>query len=139
MSDKRRTRRWKSDHRRTGVVVPAWIAARIDWFVPPRVRRGDPELLRPARLVVAFGWTLISLALILMDMQMPVMDGDEATRRLRQEGHPTPIIALTAYAMKGDREKCLGAGSDDHVAKPIQQDAFLELVAEYTEKIAQST
>ncbi|HUT92749.1 MAG TPA: PAS domain S-box protein [Thermoguttaceae bacterium] len=64
MSDKRRTRRLRSDNRWTGAVLPAVLTASIDWFVPPRVRGGDPELLRPARLVVTFGWALISLALI---------------------------------------------------------------------------
>ena len=64
MSDKRRTRRLRAENRWTGAVLPAAFTAGIDWFVPPRVRGGDPELLRPARLVVTFGWTLISLALI---------------------------------------------------------------------------
>jgi PAS domain S-box-containing protein len=63
--------------------------------------------------------------LVLMDVQMPEMDGIEASRRIRDESskvlnHRIPIIALTAYAMKGDRERCLAAGMNDYVSKPIQ-------------------
>jgi PAS domain S-box-containing protein len=59
---------------------------------------------------------------ILMDIQMPVMDGIEATKRIREKNKNTPIIAITAYALNGDREKFLAQGMDEYVSKPIKID-----------------
>jgi two-component system, sensor histidine kinase and response regulator len=80
--------------------------------------------------------------LVLMDVQMPEMDGLEATTRLRTReaqgrglgrgGRPIPIVAMTAYAMKGDRERCLEAGMDAYVAKPIRPAELLEAIAAVT-------
>jgi len=74
--------------------------------------------------------------LILMDMQMPVMNGFEATKKIRElkQYKDTPIVALTAFAMKGDREKCLDAGATDYIPKPIDSQEFIQKVKYYTEK-----
>ncbi|NQU56155.1 MAG: response regulator [Rhodospirillales bacterium] len=68
--------------------------------------------------------------LILMDVQMPEMDGLEATAQIRQRERadgrsPTPIVALTAFAAKGDRQRCLDAGMDDYITKPLMRDNLI--------------
>jgi CheY-like chemotaxis protein len=66
--------------------------------------------------------------LILMDMNMPEMDGWEATRKLREQGITTPIIAITAHAMTGDRERAIEAGCTEYHAKPVEMDRLLSLI-----------
>ncbi len=77
-------------------------------------------------------------SLILMDMQMPIMNGFEATEKIRElpDYKNVPIIALTAFAMKGDREKCLEAGATDYIPKPIDSKEFIEKVKYYTNTLA---
>ena len=69
--------------------------------------------------------------LIFMDIQMPRMNGYDATKALKKAGMTTPIVALTATAMKGDEEKCLEAGCDGYLAKPIDQTQLVELLSKY--------
>ncbi|MBN1764708.1 MAG: response regulator [Sedimentisphaerales bacterium] len=69
--------------------------------------------------------------LIFMDIQMPYLNGYEATRQIRQMGVRTPIVAVTAFAMDGDAEKCYQAGCDDYLPKPIVRQKILEVIGNY--------
>ncbi len=72
--------------------------------------------------------------LIFMDIQMPVMNGFEATREIRRQNNNVPIIALTANAMKGDEQKCLKAGFDAYLAKPLRPQTLQEVLTKYLDK-----
>ena len=74
--------------------------------------------------------------MIFMDMQMPVMDGLEATRILRHEGINTPIVALTANAFETDKEKCIEAGMDDYLPKPLKKDLIVQCILKWSGTIS---
>jgi two-component system sensor histidine kinase/response regulator len=79
-----------------------------------------------------------SFDLVLMDIQMPDMDGFEATDRIRARERitntRTPIVAMTAHAMTGDREKCLAAGMEAYISKPIRRAELVEVIASVTSR-----
>ena len=76
--------------------------------------------------------------LILMDCQMPVMDGFEATAQIRNDPKmdiPPPIVAMTANALEGDRDRCIAAGMDDYIDKPISADDLQQALAKWTRAV----
>jgi CheY-like chemotaxis protein len=99
------------------------------------LERTGAEVLTARNGQDAVDWALAAEAAgrpfdaILMDMQMPILDGYEATRRLRDEGLDAIIIALTAYSAEHDREECFRIGCDEFLAKPFEGKKLLELVS----------
>lgn len=73
--------------------------------------------------------------MIFMDIQMPQIDGYEATRRLRTQGLTTPIIAITAHAMQADREKCFEAGCNDYISKPVSRIKLQQIISKYAPSV----
>lgn len=69
--------------------------------------------------------------LILMDIELPIMDGVEAAKIIKSKNKKVPIIALTSYAMKGDKERFLAAGFDEYISKPIEVSDFMKKLEKY--------
>lgn len=76
----------------------------------------------------------IPFDVILMDIQMPILNGNEATKKLREANYTRPIIAITAHTSSHDRQTCIDAGCDDYTPKPIDPNRLIDLVAHYTTK-----
>jgi signal transduction histidine kinase/CheY-like chemotaxis protein len=74
--------------------------------------------------------------IVLMDMQMPVLDGYSAASALRQHNFDMPIIALTAHAMKGDRDKCIASGCNDYLTKPLDRQLLFGMIRQYTQPMS---
>jgi len=111
-----------------------------DYFINQEVTQDILELMGVDVEVAENGREALELYqnekydLIFMDIQMPEMDGYETTRKIRRsenEGHHVPIIALTANAISGDKEKCLEAGMDDYISKPIEVEKIEEILKKY--------
>ncbi len=114
---------------------------------PGNLKLTEIQLCRLGLDVVSVdnGQQAIDLALsqpfdmIFMDMQMPVIDGFTATSLIREKGVDTPIIALTAYAFSEDKQRCLDAGCDDYISKPVDSGTLHEIVKKYCPQPAADT
>ena len=126
------------------VVVPSTVGTRVllveDNPVNQDVAMGMLEQLGCEVVLATNGKNAVDMSnmekydIVLMDCQMPTMDGYEATRRMKQNGSlnaPTPVVALTANAMAGDREKCLEAGMDDYVSKPVRTQVLSHMIEKW--------
>ena len=111
-----------------------------DYFVNQEVTQDILELMEVEVEIAENGveavqkYTNGSFDIILMDIQMPELDGFQATKQIRESetsANRIPIIALTANALTGDREKCLEAGMDDYITKPIEADKLEEILKKY--------
>jgi two-component system sensor histidine kinase/response regulator len=95
-------------------------------------KRGHTLVVASTGKEALAAWKRERFDLILMDVQMPEMDGFEATAAIRQAERLTgvhiPIVAMTAYAMSGDRQRCLEAGMDGYIPKPIQAQTVFEVI-----------
>jgi CheY-like chemotaxis protein len=121
--------------------VPFW-----SWRTTSSTRRWSLAVLRKRGYAVEVAsngqdalqdsWISRALPLILMDVQMPVLDGLETTRRIRANPalHHVPIVAMTAHAMNGDRERCLEAGMNAYLAKPVDHVHLLTVIEKYPER-----
>ena len=124
----------------SGAVSPLKILLAEDNIVNQKLALGILEKLGHQVVVAANGIEALQkndqhdFDMVLMDVQMPEMDGLEATRELRQRESSTkshvPVVAMTAHAMKGDRERCLAAGMDDYLCKPIRLKDMSDKLAE---------
>lgn len=131
-----------ADHRRFKILLAE------DNLVNQRVamqsleKRGHSVVLAESGRKALDAWRNQPFDIILMDVQMPEMDGFEATARIREHekssGKHIPIIALTAHAMVGDRERCLAAGMDDYVSKPINIAALFAALERLLPAVAQA-
>ena len=102
-------------------------------------RRGAPHGDRRETAAALAALERERLDLVLMDVQMPEMDGLEATAAIRERergsrAERVPIVAVTAHAMKGDPERCLAAGMDDYLAKPIRRERLIAILARLAEE-----
>ena len=99
-------------------------------------RRGIPCTLVENGRSAVDAWEEHRFDLILMDVQMPILDGLKATRMIREkesvQGGHTVIIAMTAHAMAKDQEKCLEAGMDAYISKPVKFDDLLSLISRFS-------
>jgi CheY-like chemotaxis protein/HPt (histidine-containing phosphotransfer) domain-containing protein len=128
----------KDAHLPGRVAVPLSILVAEDNDINQRValnlleRQGHKVVLAGNGIEAVSLWETGNFDLVFMDVQMPQMDGFAATAIIREKelgsGKHTPIVAMTAHAMKGDRERCLAAGMDEYVPKPIQVELLYEVV-----------